>query len=385
MVSRITLVAAASMLLGAAMTPAKAADLGKGGVSDLEDRVAELEATVARKGNRVVTLQLYGTVAKGLLIWDDGNDSDAYVVDNDAITTILGFKGEAQINPGLKAGYKIELGVSDSSSAGVSATDDEGDGGATLSIRQNNVYIESSTYGRFTIGQQSTASDGAAEISLANTLIVANPDHTPNFDVVNGRGTVQQYAADFDGGRDDLIRYDSPSVYGFILSAAWGDDNYYDVALRFAKEFNSVKVAAGIAYAKAEDDNVTSDLGTYEQVVGSISVMHVPTGLFANFAAGQRDNEDTDVEGSFYFAQAGIERKFFSYGATTLYGEYGNYEDITFEGTSAELWGLGVVQHIDAAAMDLYAQARFWSFEDDALAGDPEDVSSLMIGAKIDF
>ena len=70
MISRFALVAAAGMLLGAAM-PAKAADLGGGCCGDLEERVAELEATVARKGNRVVSLQVYGDVTMGLLVFDN--------------------------------------------------------------------------------------------------------------------------------------------------------------------------------------------------------------------------------------------------------------------------------------------------------------------------
>ena len=60
--SRFALAAAAGLLLGAAMTPASAADLGGGCCADLEERVAELEATTARKGNRVVSLQVYGHV-----------------------------------------------------------------------------------------------------------------------------------------------------------------------------------------------------------------------------------------------------------------------------------------------------------------------------------
>ena len=40
--------------------PAKAADLGGDCCSDLEDRVAELEATTARKGNKKVSVTLYG-------------------------------------------------------------------------------------------------------------------------------------------------------------------------------------------------------------------------------------------------------------------------------------------------------------------------------------
>ena len=48
--------------------------------------------------------------------------------------------------------------------------------------------------------------------------------------------------------RDDVIRYDSPSIYGFIVSASWGDNDYSDVALRFKKEWNSIRFAAAVAY-----------------------------------------------------------------------------------------------------------------------------------------
>ena len=76
MTSRFALVAAAGLLLGATVSAkaVKAADLGGGCCADLEERVAELEATTARKGNRVVSLQIYGQVNKGLLIWDDGDE-----------------------------------------------------------------------------------------------------------------------------------------------------------------------------------------------------------------------------------------------------------------------------------------------------------------------
>ena len=54
--SHYALAAAAGLFAGAlAITPAKAADLGGDCCADLEERVAELEATTVRKGNRVVS------------------------------------------------------------------------------------------------------------------------------------------------------------------------------------------------------------------------------------------------------------------------------------------------------------------------------------------
>jgi predicted porin len=386
MISRIALTAAAGLLLCAAMTPAKAADLGGGCCADLEERVAELEATTARKGNRVVTLQIYGDVTQGLLIWDNGDESDAYVVDNDALGSVLGFLGEARIKPGLKAGYKMELQVQRNASSTV--TEDENDSGDNISIRHNYVYLESERFGRISLGQQSTASDGAAEVSVANTLISSSPDHGTALSpggLGAGGLTLGEYASDFDGGRDDLIRYDSPSIYGFVVSAAWGDNDYWDIALRFSKEWNSVKIAAAVAYADSQTDEAIGDfqIENFTQVIGSISAMHVPTGLFASFSAGEREY-DNDVDGSFYFVQAGLERKWFSYGATTVYGEFGNYEDVIVDATNAEMWGLGIVQHVDSAAMDFYAQARFWDIQDD-LAPDADELTTVMIGSRIQF
>ena len=71
--------------LGAGVPAATAADLGGDCCADLEERVAELEATTARKGNRRVSLTITGQVSTALMAWDDGNNergSDVYVVEN---------------------------------------------------------------------------------------------------------------------------------------------------------------------------------------------------------------------------------------------------------------------------------------------------------------
>ena len=59
--SRLLVAAGAALLMGAyAHGSAKAADLGGDCCSDLEDRVAELEATTVRKGNKKVSVTIYG-------------------------------------------------------------------------------------------------------------------------------------------------------------------------------------------------------------------------------------------------------------------------------------------------------------------------------------
>jgi hypothetical protein len=90
-------------------------------------------------------------------------------------------------------------------------------------------------------------------------------------------------------------------------------------------------------------------------------------------------------DGTFYYGQLGIEKKLLPYGSTTIYGEYGVYDGISAvaaaDGIESERYGFGVVQKIDAAAMELYGQYRQYSFNE----ADLEDFTTVLIGSRIKF
>ena len=73
------LVAAGLLVGGLSAGSASAADLGGNCCADLEERIAELEATTARKGNRKVSLTVSGWVAEQVMWWDDGAEQNVYV------------------------------------------------------------------------------------------------------------------------------------------------------------------------------------------------------------------------------------------------------------------------------------------------------------------
>src|SRR6476620_12411206 len=58
--------------------PAKAADLGGDCCADLEERVADLEATTVRKGNKKVSVQISGWIFKVGSWWADGHENGWY-------------------------------------------------------------------------------------------------------------------------------------------------------------------------------------------------------------------------------------------------------------------------------------------------------------------
>lgn len=400
--SILSLAAASALLIGAGLSgAASAADLKGGGCcGDLEERVAELEATTARKGNRVVSLQIYGQVNKALLIWDDGADSDAFVVDPDSDGGRLGFTGKAQLKPGWTSGYTLELNIVDAASNRVNNLSGNGDDPAdNLSIRRNFLYVESDRLGRLSLGQENQATDGINEIGVVTTYSTVSKTHyAGNFGVRGTDGALtgvlwQDILGAVGGGQEDIVKYDTPSIYGFILSASWGDNDIYDVGLRFQKEWNSVKIAAGIGYLK--DDRESGTL-VDSQVSGSISAQHIPSGLFLTFAAANRDQRFTEDDATNLYIQGGISRKWLPYGTTTFWADYAKFEgfsanlsgeaDVGLVGlgdTEASVWGFGVVQGFDSAALNVYALAQF--FEADLDGIDTEDHFAIVIGSHIKF
>ena len=107
---RVLIATAATALMGSfAHEPVKAADLGGDCCADLEERVAELEATTVRKGNKKVSITLYGDVNHQVLFWDDGIETNAYVENNSYKTSRFGLKGSAKIGGDWTSGYRLEI------------------------------------------------------------------------------------------------------------------------------------------------------------------------------------------------------------------------------------------------------------------------------------
>ena len=98
--SRLAIATIASVVASGAF----AADLGGNCCADLEERVAELEATTARKGNRKVSLTVSGHVNEAVIFGDDGFEKNQYVVSNNNARTRFRFVGDAKINSDWSAG-----------------------------------------------------------------------------------------------------------------------------------------------------------------------------------------------------------------------------------------------------------------------------------------
>ena len=402
-----------------------AADLGGNCCADLEERIAELEATTARKGNRKVSLTITGWVSSQLYWFDDGAESNVYVVDNNNdLSSNVKFTGSAQISPGWKAGYSLWIYTNGPSSLGTNADNWSTAANKAWGLQTENSYwfIQSDTLGKLSVGKQSLAADNAAlGTDFSGTLFPANG---VTFDGgalavnINGVNSGAAWlnvafwcehvgvgiANDCAGGRLNGVRYDTPTFAGFTLGALWGEDDYWDIALRYSGEFSGFKLAFATAYSESTDPNIlgTPIAGTndnqYFQVGGMIK--HLASGLWVHGTYGENFIDGAgrkDITG--YYIKAGWTSKFSHLGNTHFYGEYGKNEDafstqpgagqifgVQVTDSDATRYGVGVVQEIDAAAMSLWAKWRHHELDGTLANGatfEADDVDMFLAGAVI--
>src|ERR1700741_1420805 len=99
------------VLAAALMAPAMGADLGGNAMAELEERISELEATAARKGNRKMTLVVSGQVSRAILWVNEDGFSDKKLIDNTNSPTRFSFAGTGKISPNVKVGFLFEVGL----------------------------------------------------------------------------------------------------------------------------------------------------------------------------------------------------------------------------------------------------------------------------------
>jgi predicted porin len=440
---KLSLSALAAVGVLAGMTGANAADLGGNCCADLEERIAELEATTARKGNRKVSLTISGWVAQQVTFWDDGIEKNAYVSDiGNTLASHVKFTGAAKISPDLSAGYVLHVEVVSNEPLLLNAAADNA--GRAVQVLQSFWFLKSESFGKVSVGLQSSAADNVAILpDGSGSLIPANYVLFDNnaFALVrkNAAGVLGRSAqgwgqlatcgagqlglsADCDGVPNNVVRYDTPTFGGFSASASWGEDDVWAVAGRYAGEFSGVKLAVAAAYTDSTDNGVLGTQNTAGIALDSLNngfrrdasslqigayAQHIATGLFVYGAYGKEYNSGlisaqeravllggvargSKADGDNFYVKAGIRQKWSPLGATVLFGEYGENNDKQSLGlylsgvnsSNISQWGLGVVQEIDAAAMSLWVVYRNFSADQNCVLGNTNaDCTAVLGGA----
>ena len=399
-----------------APTALRAADLGGDCCADLEQRVAELEATAARKGNKKVSVQVYGKINRMVEFWDDGAEKNAYVTNNSYSPTRFGVKGTAKVGGEWSSGYRLEIEDSAALSKELNQINDDGRYGA-MNLRHSFLFLKNEKLGEVRLGLTWSPKDDITKDThvLGEIVDTVHSDFYPNKDMFlrpKGFNTESSLAkltygninscyssgsALFDcSTRRNMVVYVSPILAGFWVNWGWGEDDIWATSLRYKFDGDNWKIGAGVAFEDFRDENVQGSGGglngfkrNIQEWGGSASILHKPTGLFlfSAFTTSQDRDSNRNHAGVFtetdspdmvgWDVEFGIQRPWTDLGRTTLFGGYTEGEDgiggaggptrlikagvipsvrvnTEITGSRTTKWYLAADQELTKASMNLY-------------------------------
>ncbi len=417
--------------------------------------LAPIPAAPISAGADRIRLSLSGQVDRMILFGSDGKASGVRNVDNGNSSTRLRIVGEGVINDTASGGVNVETELRPNPSATTTLTQNlpQPAASAGFTVRQAEAYLQDTRYGGVRLGFGSTASYLTTEVDLSGTAVASYV----NYADLNGGFAFRQRRAAlvptsatnfvlspagaygpavgavfnfFDGlVRDDRIRYDSPVWHGLQLATSAVDGGAFDVALRYAAEFDGNQVVAAGAFADAVSRhhiaatsvagypgavanlygyagvptgaNGTVDLATpaspttgdvsangSKQFDGSVSLL-LKNGLNFTVAGGYRNTSYRDPEGrrltpTMVFGKVGYRANLFpGVGVTAVSVDYGQNMALQFAGDHARGYSFAAVQNIDAAAAELFFTARVETLN--RTYATYNDLLTFALGARVRF
>ena len=267
----------------------------------------------------------------------NANDGDVRHKDGNSSNTRFRFTGSEDMGNGWATGVQLEWAALN----GV-------DNGPT--IRHANVYL-SGAGGKVTIGQASTATDGMAHAKLGGVSWLGG---VTNWCSYQDASQSPISCPSNDGGRKEVLRYDTPALGPATVSASMGNDDYWDVKIAAAGSMGDSGYDLRVGY-KDDSETLTAS--------GAFSI-----GQGTAVAVAWSQNDSADHEYQY------IELDH-SYGDGSVGVYYKRGEKAGLEGSH---WGLGVGHALGGGAT-AYTGFRFVESDGD------EDLSVFFAGMRVTF
>lgn len=359
------------------------------GVSLASERQLHRDLVV---GDEFRNLRLYGHINRGLLSYDDGREQLSYFVDNNHSESRFGIVATAHINEDWSIVGNYEAQYDPYSSDYVNqlnrGTVDWSD---AYLLRRLELNVKNRERGQIFLGQGHMASDGVSERDLSGTSLIGFSDvkRLAGGQFFQLSGTVTLSDVQVKDGFDNLdglsrklrVRYDTPRIRGFGMASSVGTEvvpkrdniTVWDIVADYKNDHGTYKLNGAVAFSQPDSNR--------NQINGSLSTLHIPSGLSLTAAAGQEDVGSRNQR--FLYGKIGYQIQRFEFGLTALSADVYAGRDFNTRGSDSFSVGFQSVQKIDRLRTELFFGVRRYQYND--ASADYKSGTGFLTGARLKF
>ena len=369
----------------------------------LSSALALVVAGLSSPGH-AMEFKVSGQVNRAITVADNGNETDYASVDSIGSNSRFRFTGNEKMANGMNLGFIYEISIGQYDSMKFDIGNNTAGAGDVLE----------GDFGKVSFGKGDPAGYYANMMDYSETLYFGGGAwytlYSAGISFVDDNGntlyTIGQTNGVFNSvGRQERIRYDSPSIGGLVLSTSLNNGNAYELAARYHVDFPGAKLATGLSWVDANDLEIPTSPADGQpltpgsefkknQVLGASASLLLDGGLNFTVSYG---NGKTDA-----MANAGQANQE-GYDATNLFGQvgystgvhhfavnYGETKDRIVEGTKGSQIGLAYVYDW-SSAVRLYSSYHLYSLDLPSSVkaaegwGDANDISQIYAGIRVAF
>ena len=378
----------------------------------LSSALALVMAGLSSPGH-AMEFKVSGQLDRAFTVADNGNETDYASVDNIGSNSRFRFTGNEKMANGMNVGFIYEMSVVQFGSTEFDIGKNSGGGDVDLDTRKIDIYLEGD-FGKVSFGKGDGAGYYANMMDYSGTLYYGGGAwytlYSSGISFVDDNGN-QLYRIGATNsvfnavGRQERIRYDSPSIGGLVLSTSLDNGNAYELAARYHVDLPGAKLATGLSWVDTNDLEIATSPTDGQpltpgsefrekQVLSASASLLLDGGL--NFTVSYGNDETDAIANAGQANQEGFD-------ATNLFGQvgyltgahhfavnYGETKDLIVEGTKGSQIGLAYVYDW-SSAVRLFSSYHLYSLDLPSSVktaegwGDANDISQLYAGIRIAF
>ena len=351
---------------------------------------------------QAVDFKTSGHINRMIRFADNGDNSDIQFTDNTSSRSRVRFVGSSDIGNGMKAGVNLEIGFASNRQFPSGSPDiQDADGGDSFEgtgddIRHSALWF-SGNWGKVHLGHTSGAADGMTGADLRGTWM-GDPRTSWGgcsgcavlSDTARGaggrpasQGILRNYHGTFDGGRLDVLRYDSPALGPATIRISAANKGRYEVGGYVNTDVGGGALALSAGYIEATDRSNWDRwgvAGSYRFSQGTAITLQYSSQLNSGRDTGGPNPRASRDDATDFWGSIGHR-----WGANRVSISYGQTDDSFNNGSEGKRYGIGWQHEMSKVGVTLYAGAHLFEQEGGVRGQDTEDFTIVRLGTRVQF